>query len=59
VAWTARGKRLVALGGEAAVVELGRGRRRPVVPAPRDLVVAGRRFWTVSALSGATSGGRL
>jgi DNA-binding beta-propeller fold protein YncE len=59
VAWTARGKRLVALGGEAAVVELGRGRRRRVAPAPRDLVVAGRRFWTVSALSGATSGGRL
>lgn len=59
VAWTRGDRRLVALGGEAAVLELGRNRRRRVAPAPRDIAVAGRRFWTVSALSAGTSGGRL
>lgn len=59
VAWTRGGRRLVALGGEAAVLDLDRRRRRAVAAAPRDLAVAGRRFWTVSALTGATSGGRL
>lgn len=60
VAWTRGDRRLVALGGEAAVLELGRrNRRRKVAPAPRDLAVAGRRFWTVSALDAGTSGGRL
>ncbi len=56
VAWTARGDRLVALGGGAAVVKLG-GRRaqRRVGAAPRGLAVAGGRAWTVSALTGAVS----
>jgi DNA-binding beta-propeller fold protein YncE len=57
VAWTRSGHRLVALGGEAAVLRLG-GPRHPVGPAPRGLAVAGRRFWTVSALTGAIDGGR-
>jgi DNA-binding beta-propeller fold protein YncE len=59
VAWTRGGHRLVALGGEAAVLDLDRRRRHAVAPAPRDIAVAGRRFWTVSALTGTTSGGRL
>lgn len=59
VAFTASGKRLVALGGEDAVLVLGRKAvRRAVAPAPRALAVAGRRFWTVSAVYGGTSGGR-
>lgn len=57
VAWTHHGKRLVALGGDAAVQQLG-GRRHPVGAAPRGLAVAGRRFWTVSALTAEVSGGR-
>jgi DNA-binding beta-propeller fold protein YncE len=57
VAWTRSGRRLVALGGEAAVLRLG-GPRHPVGAAPRGLAVAGRRFWTVSALTGAIDEGR-
>lgn len=60
VAWTRRGERLVALGGEDDVLVLGsRPRRIGVGPAPRGLVVAGRRLWTVSHLTGAVRGGRL
>jgi DNA-binding beta-propeller fold protein YncE len=57
VAWTRNGRRLVALGGESSVAVLG-ARRHHVVPAPRGLAVAGRRYWTVSALTGAVHGGR-
>ncbi len=59
VAWTARGKRLVALGGESAVVAIdarGRHTRKHVGPAPRGLAVAGNRAWTVSELTGEWSG---
>jgi DNA-binding beta-propeller fold protein YncE len=60
VAWTRGGRRVVALGGEDAVVVLGRRpRRHAVAPGPRALAVAGRRFWTVSTLTGGTSRGRL
>lgn len=54
VAYTRSGRRLVALGGEAAIVVLGRrgGRRLPVGGAPRGLAVAGTRAWTVDALTG-------
>jgi DNA-binding beta-propeller fold protein YncE len=59
VAWTADGRRLVALGGGSQVVELGRRRaRHDVGAAPRGLAVAGRRFWTVSAMTGAVTRGR-
>jgi DNA-binding beta-propeller fold protein YncE len=61
VGWTAAGERLVALGGENAVVRLGGGRRharRTVGVAPRGLATAGRRAWTVSALTGELSGVR-
>jgi DNA-binding beta-propeller fold protein YncE len=58
VAWTANGKRLVALGGDGAVL-LVSGRRYGVDAAPRGLAVAGRRFWTVSAITGAVGGGRV
>ncbi|MCW2991155.1 MAG: hypothetical protein JWM73_1749, partial [Solirubrobacterales bacterium] len=43
----------------SAVLDLDRRRRRAVAAAPRGLAVAGRRFWTVSALSDTISGGRL
>jgi DNA-binding beta-propeller fold protein YncE len=59
VAFTAAGAPLVALGGEDAVVRLGRRARRRVGAAPRDLAVAGRRFFTVSALSARIAEGRL
>jgi DNA-binding beta-propeller fold protein YncE len=62
IAWTTQGHRLVALGGESVVVRLGAGRghaRRGVGAAPRGLAVAGRRAWTVSALTGDVSGVRL
>lgn len=52
VAWTPRGRRLVALGGAGAIVVLGH-RRHKVGAAPRGLVVAGGRAWTVDALTGA------
>lgn len=54
VAWTRRGRRLVALGGAGELVVLGaRGvRRLPVSGAPRGLAVAGSRAWTVDGLSG-------
>jgi DNA-binding beta-propeller fold protein YncE len=58
VAWTAHGQRLVALGGASRVVRLGSGRRhasRHVGAAPRGLAVAGRRAWTVSAVTGEVS----
>jgi hypothetical protein len=59
VAWTRGGRRLVALGGAAAVVELGRARRsHAVAPAPRGIAPAGRRFFTVSALTAQVSEGR-
>lgn len=57
VAWTRSGRRLVALGGDSAVLALG-GHRHAVGVAPRGLAVAGRRFWTVSAVTGAIHGGR-
>ena len=57
VAWTRSGGPLVALGGDCAVLQLGR-RRHLVGVAPRGLAVAGRRFWTVSAVTGAIGGGR-
>lgn len=58
VAWTRDGRPLVALGGDAHVVDLRRGRRLDGGPAPRGLAVIGRRFWTVSALTGAVTRGR-
>lgn len=59
VAWTRNGRRLVALGGGAAVVELGRPRRsHTVAPAPRGIALVGRRFFTASALTAEISGGR-
>jgi len=58
VAWTSNGRRLVALGGESAVLEL-HGKRFATVEAPRGLAVSGRRFSTVSALTGQVGGGRV
>jgi streptogramin lyase len=59
VAWTRSGRRLVALGGAAAVMELGRSRRsHTVAPAPRGIAVLGHRFFTVSALTAGISEGR-
>lgn len=59
VTWTARGKRLVALGGDGAVVVLPKSgtprRLRTKGGAPRGLAVAGSRAWTVDALSGVVS----
>lgn len=52
VAWTRRGRALVALGGAGAIVVLGQHRSHPVGGAPRGLVVAGGRAWTVDALTG-------
>ncbi len=55
VGWTRDGRRLVALGGDAAVVLLAPGRRPrrlPVSGAPRGLAVAGNRAWTVDGLTG-------
>jgi len=49
VAWSARGHRLVALGGENAIAVVG-GRRRRTVAAPHGLVLAGRHAFTVSAV---------
>ena len=51
VAFTATGRRLVTLGGEGAVLTIGRGRQR-VGGAPRGLTVAGRRAFTVDGLTG-------
>jgi DNA-binding beta-propeller fold protein YncE len=54
VAWTRTGRRLAVLGGAGAVVVLGgRPKRHRVGGAPRGLAVAGRRAWTVDALTGA------
>lgn len=58
VAWTRDGRALVALGGAARVVDLRRRRRHDAGPAPRGLAVVGRRFWTVSGLTGAVTRGR-
>lgn len=58
VAWTRGGRRLVALGGAAAVVELRSRRRHAVAPAPRGIAVIGRRFFTVGALTAQVSEGR-
>ena len=57
VAWTRRGERIVALGGTGEIVAFGRGEptRHRVGGAPRGLAVAGRRAWTVDALTGAVS----
>ncbi len=58
VAWSASGKRLVALGGTDRVVVLGkRGRRaeREVAPGPRGLALARNHAFTISALTGAVS----
>jgi DNA-binding beta-propeller fold protein YncE len=55
VAWTPEGHRLVTLGGANRIVRIGAARRRAVRPvgaAPRGLAVAGKRAWTVSALTG-------
>lgn len=51
VAWTRDGRRIVALGGQSALVVLGRRPRRLPLPAPaRDLAVAGRRVLAVGDL---------
>ncbi|MEA2166892.1 MAG: hypothetical protein QOF76_192 [Solirubrobacteraceae bacterium] len=55
VAWTRRGRALVALGGAGAIVVLGHHRAHHVGGAPRGLVVAGGRAWTVDALTGAVA----
>jgi len=55
VAWTATGRRLVALGGSGEIVVLRPGRAPRAVKtggAPRGLAVAGRRAFTVDALTG-------
>lgn len=51
VAYSRAGRRLVALGGDGAIVTPG-GRRRPAGGAPRGLAVAGRHAWTVDGLTG-------
>lgn len=56
VAWTRSGRRVVTLAGSGEVVVLGKTgkpRRSRVGGAPRGLAVAGRRAWTVDALTGA------
>lgn len=56
VAWGPRGTRLVALGGTGEILAISAGGRRRlhgVGGSPRGLAVAGRRAWTVDALSGA------
>jgi DNA-binding beta-propeller fold protein YncE len=61
VGWTARGRRLVLLGGTGELVVLGRGgsrRRRRVGGEPRGLAVAGERVWTVDGVTGAVQGVR-
>jgi DNA-binding beta-propeller fold protein YncE len=57
VAWARGGRRLVAIGGAAYVVELGRSRRHAVAPAPRGIALVGRRFFTASALTAEISEG--
>ncbi|MEA2348813.1 MAG: Lactonase, 7-bladed beta-propeller, partial [Thermoleophilaceae bacterium] len=55
VAWTRRGRRLIALGGAGQVVELrkGGGRRKHAVKgSPRALAVAGEKAWVVDGLTG-------
>ena len=55
VAYTRSGRALVALGGAGQVAvfgKSGRARRLPAGAAPRGLAVAGRRAWTVDALTG-------
>lgn len=53
VAWTRRGRPLVALGGDARLVRLDArsARRIAVTGAPRGLAVAGGRAWVVDGLS--------
>ncbi len=56
VAWTPAGRRLVVLGADGAIVVLGAhgvARRLAVPGSPRGLAVAGRRAWTVDALTAA------
>jgi DNA-binding beta-propeller fold protein YncE len=56
VAWTRRGRPLVALGGSGEIVRLGKGRRRAKAGgAPRGLALAGDRAWTVDGLTGAVT----
>lgn len=55
VGWGARGNRLVAIGGAAAVLDLDTGRSTPVGLAPRGLATAGGQAFTVSAVTGELS----
>lgn len=61
VAWTARGDRLVVLGGAGELLQLRAGDpvRHAVGGSPRGLAVAGRRVFTVDALTGAVAEVRL
>jgi len=62
VGWTARGRRLVALGGAGQIVVLGKPARRVrgrVGAQPRGLAIAGERAWTVDDLTGEISGVRI
>lgn len=55
VAWTRRGRRLVALGGSGEVLEISKGGKRRhhhVGGSPRGLAIAGEKAWSVDALSG-------
>ena len=58
VAWTRRGGRVVTVGGTGEIVAFAPAGGRTIHAvggAPRGLAVAGRRAWTVDALSGAVS----
>lgn len=62
VGWTARGGRVVTLGGAGEIVVLRTGRpprRHPVGGAPRGLAVRRNRAFTVDSLTGAVAGVRV
>lgn len=61
VGWTANERMVIALGGSGEIVMISpRGmRRRMVGGAPRGLAIAGRRAFTVDALTGEPAGVRL
>lgn len=55
VAWTRRGRRLIALGGSGDVLEISKGggrKRHRVAGSPRGLAVAGEKAWSIDALTG-------